>query len=186
MYEDITLRKQMESQLREMAHYDGLTKLANRAFFYQHLEQAISRIRRKGGMFALMYFDIDHFKSVNDSYGHDVGDALLMAFSARIKATVRDMDLVARLGGDEFALLLDDISDRAAAEGVASKLVDAMHPPFVVGELSLSVSTSIGVAFYVRGMSADDIIRRADGAMYLAKRGGRDRYAVDPEQITES
>lgn len=186
VYEDITQRKQMESQLRELAHYDGLTKLANRTFFYQHLEQAISRTKRKGGMFALMYFDIDHFKAVNDTYGHDVGDALLTAFSARIKATVRDMDLVARLGGDEFALLLDEVSDRAAAEHVAGKLVGAMHPPFQVGELSLEVSTSIGVAFYGRGMSADDIIRRADGAMYIAKRGGRDRYAVDPEPIGES
>lgn len=186
VYEDITVRKQMESQLRELAHYDGLTKLANRTFFYQHLEQAISRIKRKGGMFALMYFDIDHFKSVNDTYGHDVGDALLTAFAARIKATVRDMDLVARLGGDEFALLLDDVSDRAAAENVASKLVNAMHPAFEVGELSLTVSTSIGVAFYARGMSADDIIRRADGAMYIAKRSGRNRYAVDAEPIIES
>ncbi|WP_379787675.1 sensor domain-containing diguanylate cyclase [Massilia agrisoli] len=185
VYEDITERKQMESQLRELAHYDGLTKLANRTFFYQHLEQAISRIKRKGGMFALMYFDIDHFKSVNDTHGHDVGDALLTAFSARIKATVRDMDLVARLGGDEFALLLDDISDRAGAEYVAGKLVNAMHPAFEVGELRLKVSTSIGVAYYARGMSADDIIRRADGAMYIAKRGGRDRYAVDAEPNIE-
>lgn len=185
VYEDITVRKQMESQLRELAHYDGLTKLANRTFFYQHLEQAISRIKRKGGTFALMYFDIDHFKSVNDTHGHDVGDALLTAFSARIKATVRDMDLVARLGGDEFALLLDDISDRAAAEYVAGKLVNAMHPAFEVGDLSLNVSTSIGVAYYARGMSADDIIRRADGAMYIAKRGGRDRYAIDAEPNIE-
>lgn len=185
VYEDITVRKQMESQLRELAHYDGLTKLANRTFFYQHLEQAISRIKRKGGMFALMYFDIDHFKSVNDTYGHDVGDALLTAFSARIKATVRDMDIVARLGGDEFALLLDDVTDRAAAEHVAAKLVNAMHPPFEVGALTVNVSTSIGVAFYARGMSADDIIRRADGAMYIAKRSGRDRYAVDAEPLIE-
>lgn len=185
VYEDITVRKQMESQLRELAHYDGLTKLANRTFFYQHLEQAISRIKRKGGMFALMYFDIDHFKRVNDTYGHDVGDALLTAFSARIKATVRDMDLVARLGGDEFALLLDEVTDRAAAEHVAAKLVNAMHQAFKAGALTLNVSTSIGVAFYARGMSADDIIRRADGAMYVAKRSGRDRYAVDAEPLIE-
>lgn len=185
LYEDITLRKQMESKLRELAHYDGLTKLANRTFFYDHLEQAIARIKRKGGRFALMYFDIDRFKSVNDTHGHDVGDALLTAFSARIKATVRDMDVVARLGGDEFALLLDDISDRSAAERVASKLVDAMHPPFAVGALRLTVSTSIGVAFYRRGMSADDIIRQADGAMYVAKRAGRDRYEIASEPVTE-
>ncbi|NML61936.1 diguanylate cyclase [Massilia sp. RP-1-19] len=185
LYEDITLRKQMESQLRELAHYDGLTKLANRTFFYDHLEQAIARIKRKGGQFALMYFDIDRFKSVNDTYGHDVGDALLTAFSARIKATVRDMDVVARLGGDEFALLLDDISDRSAAERVAGKLVAAMHPPFQVGRLGLSVSTSIGVAFYRRGMSADEIIRQADGAMYTAKRAGRDRYEIVAEPVIE-
>lgn len=185
LYEDITSRKQMEGQLRELAHYDGLTKLANRTFFYDYLEQAIARIKRKGGQFALMYFDIDRFKSVNDTHGHDVGDALLTAFSARIKATVRDMDVVARLGGDEFALLLDDVSDRAAAESVASKLVNAMHPPFELGALSLSVSTSIGVAFYRRGMSADDIIRLADGAMYVAKRAGRDRYEIVSEPVTE-
>lgn len=98
---------------------------------------------------------------------------------------MRDMDLVARLGGDEFGLLLDDVMDRAAAEHVAAKLVHAMHLAFEVGALTLNVSTSIGVAFYARGMSADDIIRRADGAMYIAKRSGRDRNAVDAEPIIE-
>lgn len=142
-------------------------------------EPAVARIKRKGGLLALVYFDIDHFKTVNDTYGHDVGDALLVAFAARITAAVREMDLFARLGGDEFALLLDEISDRSAAESVANKLVKAMQPPFTVGERVLTVSTSIGVAFFARGMNADNVVQRADGAMYEAKRGGRNRYEID-------
>lgn len=178
LYEDITARKAMEDQLRTMAHHDNLTGLANRAFFYQHVAQAVARVRRDGSQLALMYFDIDHFKDINDGYGHDAGDQLLKAFAARVMAAVRAMDVFARLGGDEFALLLQDLHDAAAAEQVARKLVEAMQAPFQIGAHLLRVTTSIGVALFRHGAQTDDLIKRADQAMYHAKRGGRNRFEL--------
>lgn len=178
LYEDISERKQMEHKLRELAHYDPLTGLANRAFFLSHLERAIANRRRRYAPLALMYFDIDHFKSINDSYGHDAGDALLRAFAKRVTDTVREPDIFARLGGDEFALVLEDLPNPAVAERIGAKLVDAVRRPFRIGERSLTVSTSIGIAFFEPGMGADELIRRADQAMYGAKRAGRDRFQL--------
>ena len=181
VYEDISERKQMENKLRELAHYDTLTGLANRGFFLSHLERAISNRRRRHAPLALMYFDIDHFKTINDSYGHDAGDALLRAFAQRVTDTVREPDIFARLGGDEFALILEDLPNRAAAERIGSKLVAAMRRPFRLGERSVTVSTSIGIAFFEPGMSPAALIRRADQAMYSAKRAGRDRFEIAPD-----
>jgi diguanylate cyclase (GGDEF)-like protein/PAS domain S-box-containing protein len=178
LYEDITDRKAMEHQLRELAHHDTLTGLANRAFFHHHLELAVSKSRRDGSLLALMYFDIDHFKNINDSFGHDTGDALLKAFAQRVSETVREADVFARLGGDEFALLLENLPNPAAAERVGNKLVAAMQAPYQLGERTVTVGSSIGVAFFQRGMRADELIRRADQAMYAAKRGGRNRLEI--------
>lgn len=178
LYEDISERKQMEHRLRELAHSDTLTGLANRAFFLNHLERAIANRRRRHAPLALMYFDIDHFKAINDSYGHDAGDALLRAFARRVTDTVREPDIFARLGGDEFALILEDLPYPAAAERIGAKLVGAVRRPFRIGERSLTVSTSIGIAFFEPGMRADELIRGADQAMYAAKRAGRDRFQV--------
>lgn len=178
MYEDITERKNMENQLRELAHYDVLTGLANRGFFLNHLNRAIAKRQRRNSPLALMYFDVDHFKAINDTHGHDVGDALLSAFSRRISDTVREMDVFARLGGDEFALMLEDVPNRSAAEQVAAKLVRRVQAPFELGAHTISVSTSIGVAFFEQGMLAEDLIRSADQAMYAAKREGRNRFKV--------
>lgn len=179
MYEDITDRKEMETKLRELAHYDSLTGLANRAFFYNHLELAVAKSQRQGGLMALMYFDIDGFKNINDSLGHAIGDALLRAFARRVNETVREMDVFARIGGDEFALLLENLPNRAAAERVAAKLVEAMQAPFQLKECSVMVTSSIGVALLQNGMSPDHLVQRADNAMYEAKRGGRNRFEVD-------
>lgn len=178
LYEDISERKQMETRLRELAHFDILTGLANRAFFLGHLERAIANRRRRHAPLTLMYFDIDHFKAVNDSYGHDAGDALLHAFAQRVSDIIREPDLFARLGGDEFALILEDLPNHAAAESIGAKLVDAVRRPFRMGERSLTVSTSIGIAFFESGMVANELIRRADQAMYIAKRAGRDRFQL--------
>ncbi|WLI90785.1 diguanylate cyclase [Massilia sp. R2A-15] len=179
LYEDITDRKLMERQLKEMAHFDSLTGLANRAFFYHHLEHATARARRSAALLALMYLDLDRFKAVNDSYGHELGDRLLKAFAQRIRSVLREMDVVARLGGDEFALTLEDLHDRHAAESVAAKLVAAMQQPFVFDGVELTVGTSIGVAFSAPELSAQELVRRADQAMYRAKHGGRNRYEID-------
>jgi diguanylate cyclase (GGDEF)-like protein/PAS domain S-box-containing protein len=179
LYEDITERKRLETQLREMAHYDVLTGLSNRAFFQHQLELAAARSRRHGGQLTLMYLDIDHFKAINDGFGHACGDALLKAFALRAGAELRETDVFARLGGDEFALLLADLPSCAAAEAVAAKLVQSMQAPFELEECTVTVSSSIGVAFFGQDMDCGELLRRGDRAMYEAKHGGRNRYALD-------
>ncbi|HCY63968.1 MAG TPA: hypothetical protein DHV59_14290 [Oxalobacteraceae bacterium] len=178
MYEDITERKHLEQKLEQMAHYDSLTGLPNRAYFYDQLKQAICRSKRHNSILALMYFDIDKFKQINDTYGHDIGDLVIALFAKRVKDTVREIDIVGRLGGDEFCLIVEALSSRKAAETVAQKLIEAMQPVFQVGEKALQVSTSIGIAFHEPGMAADELIRKADHAMYQAKQAGRNRYEL--------
>ncbi|MGZ5234012.1 MAG: diguanylate cyclase domain-containing protein [Burkholderiales bacterium] len=178
LYEDITERKLLERQLQQLAHYDSLTGLANRPFFYHHLELVTSRVKRRHQVAALLYLDLDQFKAINDTYGHDAGDEVLKAFAQRIKAVVRDIDLVVRLGGDEFAVLLEDLPDRTAGETVARKLVIAMRAPFKLGLVEVAAGTSVGIAFLEPDMPGDEAVRRADQAMYRAKRGGRNRHEV--------
>jgi diguanylate cyclase (GGDEF)-like protein/PAS domain S-box-containing protein len=179
LYEDVTERKLMEGQLKEMAHYDSLTGLGNRAFFYHHLELVTLRAKRRRSLVALLYLDIDKFKSINDTYGHDAGDTLLKAFAQRIKEALRDTDMAVRLGGDEFVVLLEDLPERRAAVSVAGKLVAQMQLPFRVGDIELQSGTSVGVAFLEPQMRGEELVRRADQAMYRAKRGGRNRFAID-------
>jgi diguanylate cyclase (GGDEF)-like protein/PAS domain S-box-containing protein len=178
LYEDITERKHLEQKLEQMAHYDSLTGLPNRAFFYDQLQQAISRSKRHGSLLALMYFDIDKFKLINDTYGHDIGDAVIALFAKRVKSTVREIDIVGRLGGDEFCLIIENLPAKQAAEAVAKKLIDAMLPAFRAGETALQVSTSIGIVVHEPGMEADELVRRADHAMYKAKQAGRNRFEL--------
>jgi diguanylate cyclase (GGDEF)-like protein/PAS domain S-box-containing protein len=180
-YEDITERKLLEQKLEQMAHYDSLTGLPSRAFFYDHLEQAIKRSKRHGSLLGLMYFDIDRFKQINDRHGHDIGDVVIGQFAERVRATVREVDIVGRLGGDEFCLIIADLPGKEAAETVAAKLIAAMQSVLQIGELSLQISTSIGIAFHESGMAADELIRKADQAMYKAKQAGRNRYEMDSD-----
>lgn len=179
LYEDITDRKLTEQKLAQMAHYDTLTGLPNRAYFYEQLEQAVNRSKRNSSLLALMYFDIDKFKAINDTYGHDVGDIVIVHFAQQIKSAVREVDIVGRLGGDEFCMFVEDLSAKQASEAIATKLIDAMQSPVEVGPISLQISTSIGIAFYAPGMVTDEFVRSADHAMYRAKQGGRNRFELD-------
>ena len=181
MYEDITERKLTEQRLEQMALYDGLTGLPNRSHFLARLEQAIGKAKRHGTQAGLMYFDIDKFKRINDTHGHDVGDAVIATFAARVAGAVRESDMVARLGGDEFCLLMESLPNGQAAQTLAAKLIDAMQPPMQVGNTVLQVGTSIGIAYHRPGMSADDLIRYADQAMYGAKQAGGNRFELAPE-----
>lgn len=174
--EDITERKTAELELFHRANFDSLTELPNRACFQLQLEQAVTRATRRGTPLALMYFDIDHFKSANDTYGHDVGDEVIRWFAQCARSVVRKEDLVARLGGDEFVLLLEGLSDAHAVDVVASKLVTAVSTPFQLNDVTMETSTSIGVATYRRGMTPEELLKDADQAMYEAKRGGRNCY----------
>ena len=182
-YEDITERKLGEQRLEHMALYDGLTGLPNRSHFLARLEQAISKAARDDTLTALMYFDIDKFKRVNDTHGHDVGDEVIAMFAARVAGAVRESDVVGRLGGDEFCMLMESLPNPEAAQKLAAKLIDAMRPAMEVGGVVLQVGTSIGIACHRPGMRADDLIRCADQAMYLAKQAGGNRFELAPDAL---
>ncbi|WP_221403899.1 sensor domain-containing diguanylate cyclase [Pseudoduganella umbonata] len=175
--EDITARKYMEQELFRLAHHDSLTGLPNRGYFNGQLEQAVARAQRHGGL-ALMYFDIDRFKGINDTHGHDVGDEVIRMFASRVQAVVREADFVARLGGDEFVLIAEGLQGPAAAAVIAQKIVGAMVPPFQLGAATLQVTTSIGIATFAAGQTARTLIRAADQAMYDAKRAGRNCFRI--------
>ncbi len=176
---EIDRRRQLEEELSTMARHDPLTGLPNRRLFTDRLEQALARhARSSAGELALMYFDIDHFKSINDSLGHTAGDTLLKGFVLRIKSLVRSIDTFARLGGDEFALLIESVPSVGAAEAVAEKILEVTQTHFELEGRIVRVSTSIGVVTIAHGKSstADDLIRSADAAMDSAKRAGRNAF----------
>jgi diguanylate cyclase (GGDEF)-like protein/PAS domain S-box-containing protein len=175
---DITQVRHEEARLTQLAEVDPLTGLANRAGFMQRLARALARSRDQQTTLAAMYLDVDHFKTINDTHGHAVGDALLKAFAARLVASLRSSDLAGRLGGDEFAVISEGVKRREYAAAVAAKIVTAMRKPFVIGDLSLRVSTSIGLAFGTGAETADAILERADQALYAVKQAGRNGYRV--------
>ncbi|MBU0621022.1 MAG: EAL domain-containing protein [Gammaproteobacteria bacterium] len=174
---DITLLKQHEKQLEHIAHYDALTNVPNRVLLADRLRQALAHSKREGSLLAVCYLDLDGFKLVNDTMGHEAGDTVLIEVTRRIKETIRGDDTVARLGGDEFAVLL--LGLRAAEECASSlnRLLDAIcHPIEIEGKL-FEVSASIGVALYPGDEAdADALLRHADQAMYSAKQAGKNRY----------
>lgn len=182
MYEDITERKQLEQRLEHMALYDSLTALPNRAHFMARLEAAIGRSNQREILVGLMYFDIDKFKRINDTYGHDIGDEVIIGFARRVSHAIRANDVMGRMGGDEFCLLVET-TDQQAAYTLAAKIIDAMQPSMRIGELALQVGTSIGIAFHRPGSAADELIRRADHAMYLAKQAGGNRVNLEEDSL---
>jgi diguanylate cyclase (GGDEF)-like protein/PAS domain S-box-containing protein len=171
---DITERKRQEEALQSAAHTDPLTGLANRMLLDDRLRLALARSRRSGTHIAVLFLDIDHFKEVNDGFGHALGDALLKEFAARLRACLRATDTVARLGGDEFVVLLEDLRDPAYAAVVAEKILGAMRAPVRLEGRELAVTTSIGVACADSGSDAEQLLRLADAALYEAKAAGRD------------
>ncbi len=176
---DISERKEFESQLAHQATHDPLTGLPNRVLLLDRLEQALDRARRHAKRVAVLFLDLDHFKVVNDSLGHGVGDQLLVAIADRLRTVVRPGDTIARFGGDEFVVLCEDLETRADAVAVAERVNSIISGPFEVDESEVFVGVSIGVAF------PDDVnaepgtlIRDADAAMYRAKERGRARWEV--------
>ncbi|MBU0592836.1 MAG: diguanylate cyclase [Gammaproteobacteria bacterium] len=175
--EDITAQKITEARIQHLAHYDALTDLPNRALFYDRLQQVLVQAKRGHISAALMFLDLDRFKSVNDTLGHHIGDLLLQEVASRIRACVRESDTVARLGGDEFTVLLLQVADRESAAIVARKIIAAFAEPFVLGGHELQSSTSIGIALYpLDTEDCDKLVKCADSAMYEAKQQGRNRY----------
>lgn len=176
---DITERKKAEQQIHRLAFYDTLTDLPNRRLLLDRLEQSLAQAKRHGWPMALLFLDLDDFKQVNDNYGHDFGDQLLVAVARRLLACVRRGDTVCRQGGDEFIIVLENIDlERAAL--AAEKIIGALEQPIEVKGHLLRVTTSIGIAIYPCDGSEDsqELIKHADSAMYEAKRSGRNLYRI--------
>lgn len=172
---EVEQRKQMEQEMRHLAMHDMLTGLPNRALFMDRLESAHHRAQRHGGMFALVYVDVDRFKEVNDTWGHGAGDAVLIELAARLRGALRENDTVARLGGDEFALVLEELDDISDAHRLMERVTQSLQAPMHYlrdGEaLTLAIAASIGVAAYpADGAEVDALLHAADQAMYLIKR----------------
>jgi diguanylate cyclase (GGDEF)-like protein len=165
--------------LKHLALYDSLTNLPNRTLLNEKLLSAISKVKRSKGLIAFMFLDVDHFKTINDTYGHDVGDELLQSFAGRLKNTIRLCDTAARLGGDEFVVLLEDINAREDGIEVAKKILEKMRDTFTFKNVNLKVTTSIGVAFYEgENISQIELIKKADGALYTSKQAGRNTFSI--------
>jgi diguanylate cyclase (GGDEF)-like protein/PAS domain S-box-containing protein len=174
---DVTDRKMLEDELAHRAFHDSLTGLSNRAVFRDRVEHALARSARTDASLTILLLDLDGFKMVNDSLGHDAGDDLLVAVGARIQACGRASDTVARLGGDEFAILLEDEGDESRARTVADRVLRELAAPFEVRGRDVFVRASIGIAISTGGeTNTDDLIRNADTAMYAAKAAGKGRY----------
>jgi diguanylate cyclase (GGDEF)-like protein len=176
---DVSRRKELEEQLRHRAFHDPLTQLPNRALFLDRAEHALARQRREGGAVAVLYVDLDRFKEVNDRLGHAVGDALLVEAAQRLRACVRSVDTAARLGGDEFGILLEDVMSASEAVQAAERVLATVEEPFAVANGEHTLRASIGVVVSDgSGEGADELMRRADVAMYAAKSHGEGRYEL--------
>jgi len=181
---DISDRKRAEEQIEFHAYHDVLTHLPNRKLFSDRLRQSLNRARRAGKPLAVMFIDIDHFKTVNDTLGHTAGDELLLEMSRRLRNCVREDDTVARLGGDEFTIILSELAHPEDAVGVAQKVLEAVAVPLSISGLPIEVSASIGIALFpVDGHDPETLLRNADSAMYRAKDSGRNNYQLCTEDM---
>jgi diguanylate cyclase (GGDEF)-like protein len=165
-----------QRELEALARVDSLTGLPNRRQFDERLSLAVARSQRPGLPIALLYLDIDHFKQINDTHGHGVGDQVLKVFGERLAGCVRAGDLVARLGGDEFVVLVEDALLPQAAEIIARKLIATMDRDIVVGDLHVRTTTSVGIAYCPFRTSAEVLMAAADAALYDAKKAGRNTF----------
>jgi diguanylate cyclase (GGDEF)-like protein/PAS domain S-box-containing protein len=181
--EDVTERKQSEERIVYLAHYDPVTELPNRVLFRERLEHSLKRVRDDEGL-ALLYLDLDHFKSVNDTLGHPVGDELLKAVADRLRSCLHETDIVSRLGGDEFAVVQMAVADPQAVVELANRIQDVIRAPFDVDGHQLVVDTSIGIALAPHdGTDADQLLKNADLAMYESKAEGRGTFHFFEQEI---
>jgi diguanylate cyclase (GGDEF)-like protein/PAS domain S-box-containing protein len=175
--QDVSMRIQAEERLQYMATHDGLTGLPNRLVLGDRLSGALARAQRSGSAMAVLFLDLDHFKDVNDTLGHKVGDELLKSLSRRIRGTLRQTDLLARISGDEFVIVLEDLGGQGGPDRVAQKILDEVLRPFPIEGQDVQVSASLGYAVYPEdGHDAETLLKNADAAMYHAKELGRNSY----------
>lgn len=175
---DVTDKKQSEELIWHQANFDFLTQLPNRRMFRDRLSQDLKKAHRGGLKLALLFLDLDHFKEVNDTLGHDMGDILLIEAAQRITACVRESDTVARLGGDEFTIILAELDDLGAIERIADNIIHALRLPFQLGDNTVYVSASIGITLYPDDCTElEDLLKNADQSMFASKQAGRNRYS---------
>jgi diguanylate cyclase (GGDEF)-like protein/PAS domain S-box-containing protein len=181
---NITERVEHSERIREMAYYDGLTGLANRRMFQEHISKAISEAKQTSSMFALLYMDLDHFKHVNDSLGHTVGDIVLQQVAVILQKEMQHKGIVFRMGGDEFTILLTRIQAKEEAIDIANQVLCVFEEPIQINDIDLLITPSIGIAFYPDdGIDAETLLKHADVAMYEAKRNGKNGYYVHSNEV---
>jgi len=180
---DVTFQKLIQLELEEksrllahQAQYDSLTELPNRTLFMDRLEQGIKSAKRHKTTCALFFMDLDNFKSINDSMGHHIGDALLQEVSKRVSSLVRQSDTFARLGGDEFTLIFQNFKSKEDIATLATKIIELFEKPFIIDNEEFLSSCSIGISIYYENMSAKDLLKYADTAMYRAKSMGKNNF----------
>lgn len=174
---DITARKASEAQVIRLAHYDVVTNLPNRVLFLDRFKQEIKKALRTNQSITLLFLDLDQFKEVNDTLGHDQGDVLLKQVAERLMACVREMDTVARLGGDEFTVILNDLENQNTSERIAQQILEKLAEPFQIENELVYITTSIGISIYpLDGTEVEVLLKNADQALYAAKQFGRNRY----------
>ena len=174
---DISERKSSENQLLQLAHYDQITNLPNRVLFLDRFHQVLTNAHRHNQPITLMYLDLDRFKEVNDTLGHDMGDILLKEVAERLMKCVRADDIVARMGGDEFTVILNNVNHQINTERITQSILNKLTEPFNLGGEVVYISASIGISVYpANGTEVDALLKMADQAMYFAKQSGRNRY----------
>ena len=179
IFSDVTEKKQADEIIWKQANFDALTKLPNRQLFQDRLEHELKLAHRTGSLMALLFIDLDHFKNINDTLGHDMGDLLLVKASKRISGSVRESDTVARMGGDEFTVILPLINSSSDAIKIAKMIVEKMSQPFDIDRNSVKISASVGIAIYPNNAKdTKELLKNADKAMYVAKRNGRNGLCV--------
>ena len=179
-------RDHAQKRIRQLAYTDELTGLASRADFYQHLEASIKRYDRNKSRFCLLYIDLDDFKSVNDSLGHDAGDLLLQEIAKRLQTVTRESDFLARLSGDEFCILLNDVDDGYDAIHVAQRCLEMISRPVELSTRKFTPACSIGIAHYPDdGQDLSTLIKAADTSLYAAKESGKNQYAFYKLELTQ-
>lgn len=184
---DLTERRQAEGQIRHMAHHDALTGLPNRTLFQDRVTQAVTHAQRSKTHVGMFFIDLDHFKDINDSLGHQIGDRLLRSAARRLQRCIRKGDSVARLGGDEFVISAPGLEHDDDAAFIATKALDALRRPFFIDQHELHVTGSIGISLYpTDGQDAEELMRAADTAMYYSKDRGRDNYQFFTARLNEA
>jgi diguanylate cyclase (GGDEF)-like protein len=178
-------RKQAEERIRHLANYDELTGLPNRSMFHERLHHALAQALRHARPLAILFIDLDRFKNINDTLGHEAGDRVLREVAERLLGCLRDSDTVGRLGGDEFVVLIEELPQLADVAAVAQKILDAAARPFMLAAREYHIGASIGISAYPEdGKDLETLLKHADAAMYRAKERGRNNYQFYSVQMT--